>query len=281
MTALGPHIRIERDAAVGTLTIDRKERFNALDVATARDLRAAGLQLARDPEVRCMVVRGSHGVFCSGADLKYVRAGGVERELGYLAPEARQVPGGFGEVFKQILEYLHSTISEMKRAPKPVICAVDGIAAAGGLGLAMAGDLVLCSERSVLEWAYGKTALTGAESSTFFLPRLVGLRRAFGMALLNPRLDARKAMEWGLVNEVYPDDRFDASVREVAQRLAAGPTRSFAVTKQLLQASATVDRLDWHLDQELEQLARIADGADFAEGIAAFFEKRPPRFGGE
>lgn len=281
MTALGPHIRIEKDGAVGTLVIDRKERFNALDVATARDLRAAGLSLARDPDVRCMVVRGSHGIFCSGADLKYIRAGGTKEDLGYLAPEGRPVPGGYGEIFKQILEYLHSTISEMKRAPKPVVCAVDGVAAAGGLGLAMAGDLVLCSERSVLEWAYGKTALTGAESSTFFVPRLVGLRRAFGMAFLNPRLDARKALEWGLVNEVWPDDRFDEELRLTARRLAAGPTRSFAVTKQLLHASATVDRLDWHLDRELDELARIADTPDFGEGIEAFFGKRAPRFGGK
>jgi 2-(1,2-epoxy-1,2-dihydrophenyl)acetyl-CoA isomerase len=281
VTALGPHIRIERDGAVGTLVIDRKERFNALDVATARDLRAAGLALARDPEVRCMVVKGSHGIFCSGADLKYILAGGRDDELGYLAPESKPVPRGFGEIFKQILEYLHSTISEMKRAPKPVLTAVDGVAAAGGLGLAMAGDLVVCSERSVLEWAYGKTALTGAESSTFFLPRLIGLRRAFGMAFLNPRLAARTAREWGLVNEVWPDDRFEAELGALARRLAEGPTRSFAATKQLLHASATVDRLDWHLDRELDELARIADTPDFAEGIDAFFGKRPPRFGGK
>ena len=281
MTALGPHIRIERDGAVGTLVIDRKERFNSLDVATARDLRAAGLTLARDPEVRCMVVRGSHGIFCSGADLKYIRAGGGDEELGNLAPGSKPVPRGFGEIFKQILEYLHSTISEMKRAPKPVVTAVDGVAAAGGLGLAMAGDLVVCSERSVLEWAYGKTALTGAESSTFFLPRLVGLRRALGMALLNPRLEARAAREWGLVNEVWPDDRFEEELRELGRRLAEGPTRSFAATKQLLHASATVDRLDWHLDRELDELSRIADTPDFAEGIEAFFAKRPPRFGGK
>lgn len=281
MPELGPHIRLERDGAVGALVIDRPERFNSLDVATARDLRAAGLALARDPQVRCMVVRGSHGVFCSGADLKYIRAGGADQDLGYLAPGSKPVPRGSGEVFKQILEYLHSTISEMKRAPKPVVTAVDGVAAAGGLGLAMAGDLVVCSERSVLEWAYGKTALTGAESSTFFLPRLVGLRRAFGMAFLNPRLDARTAREWGLVNEVWPDDRFEAELGALARRLAEGPTRSFAVTKQLLHASATVDRLDWHLDRELDELARIADSPDFAEGMEAFFGKRPPRFGGK
>jgi 2-(1,2-epoxy-1,2-dihydrophenyl)acetyl-CoA isomerase len=275
------HIRIERDGAVGLLTIDRKERFNSLDVATARDLRAAGLKLARDAEVRAVVLRGTNGIFCSGADLKYIRAGGDERELGYLAPEARPVPKGHGEVFKQILEYIHSTISEIKRAPKPFIAAVDGVAAAGGLGIAMACDLVLCSERSVLEWAYGKTALTGAESSTFFLPRLVGYRRAMGMAFLNPRLDARKAMEWGLVNEVFPDDRFEAEALAVARRVAAGPTRSFAVTKLLLNQAAMVDRLDVHLDRELDELSRIADTADFAEGIEAFFAKRPPRFEGK
>jgi len=274
------HIRLEKEGAVGVLTMERKERFNALDVRMAQDFRAAGLKLARDPEVRCMVVRGYPGVFCSGADLKYIRAGGVEEELHFLA-ESRPVPGGFGERFKQILEYIHSTISEMKRAPKPVVCAVDGVAAAGGLGIAMAGDLVVASERAVFEWAYGKTALTGAESSTFFLPRLVGLRRAFQLAFMNPRLDARTARDWGLVNEVYPTESFDAEVMALARRLAAGPTRSFAVTKQLLNQSGTVDRLDWQLGQELDQLARVADGADFAEGIAAFFEKRPPKFEGK
>jgi 2-(1,2-epoxy-1,2-dihydrophenyl)acetyl-CoA isomerase len=277
---MGSHIRIEKDGAVGVLTMERRERFNALDVQMAQDFRAAGLKLARDPLVRCMVVRGYPGVFCSGADLKYIRAGGVEEELHFLA-ESRPVPGGFGERFKQILEYIHSTISEMKRAPKPVVCAVDGVAAAGGLGIAMAGDLVVCSERAVFEWAYGKTALTGAESSTFFLPRLVGLRRAFQLAFMNPRLDARAAREWGLVNEVYPTESFDAEVMALAQRLAAGPTRSYAVTKQLLNQAGTVDRLDWHLDQELDQLARIADSPDFAEGISAFFEKRPPKFEGK
>jgi 2-(1,2-epoxy-1,2-dihydrophenyl)acetyl-CoA isomerase len=277
---MGSHIRIDRDGAVGFLTMDRKERFNALDVRMAQDLRAAGLKLARDPEVRCMVVRGYPGVFCSGADLKYIRSGGVEEELHFLA-ESRPVPAGYGERFKQILEYIHSTISEMKRAPKPVVCAVDGVAAAGGLGVALAGDLVVCSERSMFEWAYGKTALTGAESSTFFLPRLVGLRRAFHLAFTNPRLDARKALEMGLVSDVFPTERFDDEVLALARRLADGPTRSYAVTKQLLNQSGTVDRLDWHLDQELDQLARIADTADFAEGIQAFFEKRPPKFQGK
>ncbi len=272
------HIRMERDDAVGIITIDRRERFNSLDVETAQDFRKAGLRYARDEEIRAVVIRGAGGVFSSGADLKYIRAGGERAELGYLSPEAREVPGGYGEVFKQILEYIHSTISEIKRAPKPFIAAVDGMAAAGGFGIAMACDLVLASDRATFEWAYHKTSLTGAESSTFFLPRLIGLRRAMELVLLNPRLDARAALDMGLITAVYPADRLEDEVRALAQRLAQGPSRAYGIAKGLLNQAAGVDRLDYHLDQELEHLARIADSRDFAEGIDAFFAKRSPRF---
>jgi 2-(1,2-epoxy-1,2-dihydrophenyl)acetyl-CoA isomerase len=155
------------------------------------------------------------------------------------------------------------------------------MAAAGGFGVAMACDLVLASERATFEWAYHKTGLTGAESSTFFLPRLVGLRRAMELVLLNPRLDAGAALAAGLVTAVYPVERFDAEVLALATRLAEGPTRAYGVAKRLLNQAAGVDRLDHHLDQELEHLSRVADGADFAEGLDAFFAKRPPRFPGE
>jgi 2-(1,2-epoxy-1,2-dihydrophenyl)acetyl-CoA isomerase len=272
------HIQMERDGAVGIITIDRRERFNSLDVETAQDFRKAGLQYARDDEIRAVVIRGAGGVFCSGADLKYIRAHGEQAELGYLSPDAREVPDGYGEIFKQILEYIHSTISEIKRAPKPFIAAVDGMAAAGGFGIAMACDLVLASDRATFEWAYHKTGLTGAESSTFFLPRFIGLRRSMELVLLNPRLDARAALEMGLITAVHPADAFEDEVRALARKLAAGPTRAYGVAKALLNQAAGVDRLDYHLDRELEHLARIADGRDFAEGLEAFFAKRPPRF---
>lgn len=274
------HILTARDAAIGTITIDRPARFNSLDVETARDLRAAALQLARDETVRVVVLRGTGGVFCSGADLKYIRAGGDERDLAYLTPDARRVPAGYGEVFKQILEYLHSTISEVRRAPKPFIAAVDGVAGAGGFGLAMSCDIVLASSRSTFEWAYSKTALTGAESSTFLLPRLIGLRRALELMLLNPRLDAAQARELGLVTRVFADEVFEASVGEIARQLAAGPTHAYGIAKTLLNQAAGIDRLDYHLDQELEQLARVADEPDFAAGLDAFFAKKPPVFEG-
>jgi 2-(1,2-epoxy-1,2-dihydrophenyl)acetyl-CoA isomerase len=274
------HIRMTREGAVGVITLDRPERFNSLDVRTAQDFRKAGLQYARDEEVRCVVIRGVEGIFCSGADLKYIRGRGEAQDFAYLRPGDAFAESGFGESFKQILEYLHSTISEIKRAPKPFLAAVDGIAAAGGFGIAMACDLVFASERATFEWAYHKTGLTGAESSTFFLPRLVGLRKALELVLLNPRLGAQDARTLGLVTDVFPIESFDADVMQVAQRLAAGPTEAYGIAKTLIHQAAGVDQLDYHLDEELRNLARIADRADFAEGIAAFFEKRPPEFKG-
>jgi 2-(1,2-epoxy-1,2-dihydrophenyl)acetyl-CoA isomerase len=272
------HIRLDHDGPVATISIDRRSRFNSLDVATARDLRKAGLQCARDTAVRAVILRGEGGVFCSGADLKYIRDGGGAGDLAYLSPGARPADEGYGAVFKQILEYIHSTISEIRRAPKPFIAAIDGMAAAGGLGLALSCDLVVASDRATFEWAYGKTSLTGAESSTFFLPRLVGLRRAMELAFLNPRLDAKTALEWGLITRVVAAASLEADVMEMARRIADGPAPAFAATKQLLNRAAGAERIDHHLDQELETLVRIANTPDFAEGLAAFFEKRAPVF---
>jgi 2-(1,2-epoxy-1,2-dihydrophenyl)acetyl-CoA isomerase len=278
LPASSRHIRTQVGSGVGRITIDRAERFNSLDVTTAQDLRRAGLMLARHDEVRVVVLAGVAGVFCSGADLKYIRSGGTAEDLGYLSPDARETPDGCGERFKQILEYLHSTIAEIRRAPKPFIAAVDGIAAAGGFGLAMCCDLVYASEGAVFEWAYSKTGLTGAESSTFMLPRLLGFHRAMELVLLNPRLDARRAMELGLVNDVFPRAAFDEEVEQIAKRLAAGPTAALGTAKGLISQAAGMDRLDVHLDRELDHLSRTADGAEFAEGLESFFAKRAPRF---
>jgi len=176
------------------------------------------------------------------------------------------------------VEYLHSTIAEIVRAPKPVLAAVDGIAAAGGFGLAMACDLVVASERARFEWAYGRTALCGAEGLTFLLPRLVGLRRAVELATLGSRLDARAAAAIGLVTAVHPVAAFATEVERLCAQLQTLP-RSWAVTKGLLHQAAGMDQLDRHLDQELEHLVRVADGEEFAEGLARFVSSRAPRVG--
>ncbi|HUP62856.1 MAG TPA: enoyl-CoA hydratase-related protein [Thermoanaerobaculia bacterium] len=256
------HIVTHVDGAVGVITIDRKERFNSLDVDTARDLRKAGLAFARDANVRAVVLRGAHGIFCSGADLKYIWA----------------AEASYGDTFQQILEYIHSTISEIRRAPKPFIAAVDGVAAAGGFGLAMSCDLVVASERAWFEWAYAKTGLTGAESSTFMLPRLIGLRRAMELLFLNPRLDAHRALDYGLITAVSPIETFDDDVMAMARKLSEGPTEALGIAKDLINQASGMDRLDYHLDRELDQLARIANGKNVAEGLSAFFEKRAPQF---
>jgi 2-(1,2-epoxy-1,2-dihydrophenyl)acetyl-CoA isomerase len=272
------HIRIDREGAVATLSIARRDRYNSLDVETAQDLRKAGLQLSRDRDVRAVILRGDGGVFCSGADLKYIAKGGDD-DVAYLSPEARPLRAGHGAVFKQILEYIHSTISEIRRAAKPWIACVDGAAAAGGLGIAMACDLVIASERATFEWAYFKTGLTGAESTTFMLPRLVGFRKAMELVLLGPRLSAAEARAIGLINEVAVDA--DARALQLAHQLAEAPTTALGVAKRLLNQALQMERLDKHLDAELAELTRIADGTNFGEGLEAFFSRRSPRFGVE
>jgi 2-(1,2-epoxy-1,2-dihydrophenyl)acetyl-CoA isomerase len=272
----------ELHGAVGIIRINRPARFNSMDVETARAFRKAGIQMARDQAVRVVILTGTGRAFCSGADLKYIRDHGRVPDFEYLRPAGGIVPkAGFGECFKEILEYLHSTISEIKRAPKPFIAAVNGAAGAGGLGIAMACDLVFASQNATFEWAYHKTGLTGAESSTFFLPKLVGLRKALELMLLNPRLSADEAKQLGLVTAVFPEGEFADKVLGVAQRLAAGPVNAYGVAKALMHRAANCDQLDYHLDQELEALTRAADSPEFAEGLAAFFEKRPPEFVGQ
>ena len=267
-------VRVVRNGAVGTIQLDRPERFNSLDVRTAQDLRRAGLGLARDEAIRCVVLRGRPEVFCSGVDLRYVREGGDDADLAYLAPPAAETRPGPGPIFKQILEYVNSTICEVRRAPKPFVAAVEGVAAAGGLGLALCCDLVVASERASFEWAYGKTGLSGAESATFLLPRLIGLRGALDLALLSPRLDARAAERRGLVSFVTAAEEFDGEVESLAERLASGPTAALARQKRLLNRAAGMDGLDAHLGAEVEELVASADSVEFAEGLERFFAGR-------
>src|SRR5262249_44653031 len=171
------HIHVSHRGGIAVITLVRGERFNSLDVKTAQDLRQAGLQCARDEAVRVVGIPGLPSMFCSGADREFIRGGGASADLSYLlgTPGTTSARTSYGGAFKQIVEYIHSTISEIRRAPKPFIAAVDGVAAAGGFGLAMSCDLVLASTRASFEWAHGRTGLTGAESCTFMLPRLIGL----------------------------------------------------------------------------------------------------------
>jgi 2-(1,2-epoxy-1,2-dihydrophenyl)acetyl-CoA isomerase len=272
------HIRTQRHGGVGIITLNRPERFNALDAPMAADLLDAAKRYAHDDAIRCIVLAGGDRVFCSGADLKDIRQRADSAFANSHASHAHVATPDYGPGFHEIVGTLHRSIAELKRAPKPVIAAVKGIAAAGGFGLAMACDLVFAAETASFEWAYHKTGLTGAESSTYFLPRLVGLRAALGLMLLSPRLDAAAALDAGLITDVLSADSFDASVLSIAQRLADGPTEAYGIAKHLLHNAVGGVELGSHLDRELEQLVRIAGGEDFAEGLTAFFAKREPVF---
>ena len=268
-SAATPQVRIARDGAVGTIIINRSERSNALDLEGATALYQAGLWYAQDETIRVIVLRGTGKVFCSGADLKYIRT---------------QVEAGkqsYGAGFRQIVGYFHDLIRTFQRAPKPIIAAVDGIVAAGGIGIALGCDLVIASARSTFEYAYFKTALTGAEGTTFFLPRLVGLQQAMALALLNQQLSAHQACQMGLIGTVYADEKFDEAVAHTAQQLAAGPTASYATAKRLMRAAEGETQFADHLAHELDALTHAADGQDVKEGITAFFAKRPPQFLGK
>ena len=192
-SAAAPQVRIARDGAVGTIIINRSERFNALDLEGATALYQAGLWYAQDETIRVIVLRGTGKVFCSGADLKYIRT---------------QVEAGkqsYGAGFRQIVGYFHDLTGMFLRAPKPVIAAVDGIVAAGGIGIAL-GCVIRSSPsaRSTFEYAYFKTALTGAEGTTFFLPRLVGLQHATTLALLNQQSVPIRPARWASSVQCMP-----------------------------------------------------------------------------
>ncbi len=263
-------VRLVREGPVGIIRIDRPHRFNSLDTEAARELRDCAIQATRDEAIRAVLLTGTGKVFCSGADLKFIyeRGSAVEGKPRY------------GPVFKEILSYLHATIQEIQRTPKPVVAGVNGVAAAGGFGLAMCCDLVYAAEEAWFEWAYFRTGLSGAESTTFFLPRLVGTRKAKELMLLSPKITSSEALDLGLVNGVYPQEAFEERVRGTVESLARGPTRAFGLAKQLMSQSVP-GYLEEHLNQELRALVHSADTEDFHKGLKAFLERQEPVFSGE
>ena len=192
--------------AVATITLNRPSAYNALDLTLARELYHAALDADEDRAVRCVVVTGAGNAFCAGGDVK----------------SFHENAGRVGILVKQLTTYLHGAVSRLARSPKPVIMAVNGIAAGGGMSLALAGDLVVAAESAKFTMAYSKIAASPDGSSTYFLPRMIGLRRALELHFTNRTLSAKEAMEWGLVNRVYPDAEFRSRDRRVRARARAG-----------------------------------------------------------
>jgi 2-(1,2-epoxy-1,2-dihydrophenyl)acetyl-CoA isomerase len=256
-------LAIERVAEVATITLNRPEAFNALDLALGRELFHAVLEVDEDPGVRCVVITGAGKAFCAGGDVK-----------GF----ADNLPR-IGALIKELTTYLHGAVSRLCRSDKPVIMAVNGVAAGGGFSFALSGDLVVAAESARFTMAYSKIAATPDGSSSYFLPRLIGLRRALELYLSNRVLSAREAFEWGLVTRVVPDAELQSTVAALARELAQGPTKAFGAAKRLLHQS-TWESLETQMELEAQAIAASGRTRDFAAGVTAFANKQTPTFEG-
>ena len=254
----------EQSGAVGRLTLNRPETLNAWTAQFGGELNRVLENEAADESVRAVLITGAGRGFSSGADLK----AGFE-----------PADDGMADIRTELRELYHPAIAGVRRLPKPVVAAVNGPAVGIGCSLALACDLVMAAESAFFGLAFVNIGLMPDGGSTAFVPPAVGKARAFQMALLGERIPAAKALEWGLANWVHPDDELMDRANALVEALAAGPTRSYASSKEALNRFIYGD-LDAQLDLEAELQHALGRSKDFVEGAAAFVEKRDPDFTG-
>jgi 2-(1,2-epoxy-1,2-dihydrophenyl)acetyl-CoA isomerase len=254
-------IQLEEADGVARLRLNRPDAANTVNGRMAAELFDAAVRLRWDPAVRAVLLSSSGKVFCGGGD------------IAEFASLGEQLPAHVARVTHD----LHGALQAFAAMDAPLVIAVGGSAGGAGLSLVSAGDLVLAGARAKFTMAYTRVALTPDGSSTFYLARAVGLRRAMDLVLTNRVLDAQEAESWGLVNRVIEDEALEAAAEEMVQTLAAGPTAAYGAAKRLLLSGVTMD-LAGALANEAETISRIAGTPDAREGVAAFLEKRDARF---
>jgi len=248
---------------IAWVTLNRPDVFNSFNREMAMALQERLDECKHDPEVRAIVITGSGRAFCAGQDLKEVTT-----------PEIN--PG-----FKKILEeHYNPIISRIRNIEKPIIAAVNGVAAGAGANIALACDIVVASENASFIQAFSKIGLIPDSAGTFFLPRLIGFQKASALMMLGDKIGAEEAEKLGMIYKVYFAEEFNAKVKELATTMATMPTKSLGMTKRLLNKSYAND-LNTQLEFESKLQIEAAQSEDYEEGVKAFIEKRKPVFKGK
>jgi 2-(1,2-epoxy-1,2-dihydrophenyl)acetyl-CoA isomerase len=256
-------LKFEVRDGVAHLTLDRPEAANAIDLGLARELVEASKTCDSDPRIRAVLLSGAGRMFSAGGDLKsFAKAG-----------------DRISDFVREVADTLHAALSRFARMDAPLVGAVNGPAAGAGMSLVAMTDLAIAAESAHFTMAYTAAGLTPDGSSTWYLPRLVGMRRAKELMLTNRRLSAGEALEWGIVQKVVPDESLLEEAAALAGSLAAGPTRAFGATKKLLLASEHA-QLEAQMDAETDSIVDMTRSEDGREGLAAFLGKRKPEYHG-
>ena len=247
---------------VARITLNRPDAANALNDEMGRELMQVAIRASEDRSVRAVILTGAGKMFCGGGDLKH------------FAAQEERLPAHL----KELAGCLHMAISRFVRMDAPVIAAVNGSAGGAGFSLCLFADLVIAAESAKFTLAYTRAGLSPDGGSTFFLPRMIGARRALEMALTNRVLSAKEALEWCIVTRVVPDGELQSAAQTLAAQLAAGATQALGAAKRLIHHSFS-ESLETQMELEAQGIADMARTADAREGIAAFIAKRPPSFG--
>ncbi|MEM9776832.1 MAG: enoyl-CoA hydratase-related protein [Chloroflexota bacterium] len=253
-------VLFDLDDNVAVITLNRPDVGNAFDLTLSKELYGAALECASNPEVRAVVITGAGKLFSGGGDLGFFNAQeNIQKSL------------------LEMTTYIHGAQSRFNRMNAPVIAAVNGTAGGGGFSLMCSCDLIIAADHAKFTMAYTAAGLTPDASSTYFLPRLIGHRRAAEMVLTNRRLTAAEAVDWGLINQAVPAEELMPTVMKLAKQLAQGPTASYGKAMELIRKSFD-NSLETQMEEEAQAISTFAGSDNVKEGIAAFSEKRKPNF---